>query len=85
MRLHDMKLFNLGDKKATEDFTAKEIARGMKEGTNVADLQQALQDSKSGRSTDTTDMVRALGGGSARELVDGGSDVTETPNAWGDL
>lgn len=79
-----MRFLNLGNVKQVQGFVAKEIARGMREGTNVADLQQALNDSKSGRSTGTTDMVRALGGGSARESVDS-SDVTETPNAWGDL
>jgi hypothetical protein len=67
MRLYNMKLFNLGSKVATEDFVAKEVARGLKDGAKVADLQQALQDSKSGRSSGTSSMVRALLGGKARE------------------
>jgi hypothetical protein len=79
MTLQNMGHVNLEGVEEVEDLVAAEIACGMREGTNVADLQQSLQDSKSGKSSDTGDMLRALGGGDARVSSD---SVVETSNDW---
>lgn len=80
--LQGLRNVELEDVDDVREYVAGEIVRGMGEGTNVADLQQSLQDSNSGRSSGTSDMLRALGGGSARDGGAEPSDVTETPDAW---
>lgn len=63
--LRGVKLDDVGE---VRQLTAQEIARGLQEGRqNVPALQQALTDSHSGRSSGTGDMLRALGGGEARQ------------------
>jgi len=66
MTLFGMRDVKLEDVDEVREFTASEIARGLREGTNVADLQQALNDSHTGWSEGTGDMLRALGRGDAR-------------------
>ena len=55
-----------GNKEELEDVVAEEIAAGLQRGSNVADLQQALNDSKSGRAGSVRGLASSLVGGRAR-------------------